>query len=103
MNIRNWLARENTYLNYLREDYIDWSAVPQYEINSLIYWATKSSSADVHQECMRTLQLSPIDYIKYLGDVEIDIAKDALRQYGRQYELGAIQDSKLEEEYNETI
>ena len=100
MNIRKWLARERTYLNYLREDYIDWGAVPQYEINSLIHWVRNSS---VQSQCMRTLNLSPIDYVKYLGDIEIDIAREGWREYGRQYEVGAIEDSKLPEYNNETI
>ena len=99
MNIRNWLAREHTYLNYLREDYIDWSAVPQHEINSLIYWVHNS---DVQRECMRLLNLSPIEYVKYLGDIEIDIARAGLRQYAREYAESAIQ-TALEEMQNESI
>jgi|DEB0MinimDraft_4_1074332.scaffolds.fasta_scaffold03287_9 hypothetical protein len=100
MNIRNWLAREHTYLNYLREDYIDWSAVPQYEINSLIYWVHHS---DVQRERMRSLNLSPIEYVKYLGDIEIDIARKGLQEYGKQYAIGAIADSKLPEDNHEAI
>jgi hypothetical protein len=100
MKIQNWLARENTYLNYLREDYIDWSAVPQYEINSLIYWVDHSCA---HTSQRHALNLSPIDYIKYLGDIEIDIARLGLRAYGRQYEAGAIKDSQLPEYRHEAI
>ena len=52
---------------------------------------------------MYALNLSPIDYIKYLGDIEIDIARLGLRAYGRQYEAGAIKDSQLPEYRHEAI
>jgi len=99
MNIRNWLAREHTYLNYLREDYIDWSAVPQKELDSLIDWANNSST---DRKLMLSWDMSTSDYVKFICDLDIDIARAGLRQYAREYAESAIQ-AALEEMQNESI
>lgn len=104
MNVRNWLAREQTFLNYLRDGDIDWSAVPQHEINSLIFWTTKGKGSDERNRDIQVLRTTPLNYIRYICDKEISIAEDSLREYARQYELSAIADSKIhEEEHHETI
>lgn len=102
MKITKWLARERTFLNYLRDGYIDWSVVPQHEINSLIHWTLHGSDAEFRIRDIQVLGTSPIEYIQYLADKEISIAEDSLREYGRQYELGEIAQAKLESNY-ETI
>ena len=99
MNIQDWLAREQTYLNYLREDYIDWSAVPQQEMDSLIESASNSYT---DKKLMLSWDMSPADYVKFVCDIEIDIARTGLRQYAREYAESAIQ-AALEEMQNESI
>ena len=123
-SIQEWLGEQNTAVNYLVEGYIKWDIVPTDELNELVKWTLTGEDSserlldmlftyadggessdlfhtlignqayDIYDAC-KVLREITVGYVKYICDMEIDIAEDAARIYGREYARQAAEDSRI--------